>query len=68
MIIAPPDLVPRPGHRVVVVPRAPLLSLVRRAAAVICDGGDTRAGGDIAAADHLEALSNAHTLTRSDNA
>jgi MGT family glycosyltransferase len=40
VIIGPPDLVPRTGPRVVVVPRAPLPSLVRRASAVVCDGGD----------------------------
>jgi MGT family glycosyltransferase len=40
VVIGPPDLVTRPGPRVVVVPRAPLRSLVRRAAAVVCDGGD----------------------------
>jgi MGT family glycosyltransferase len=136
VIVAPPDLVPRTGPRAMVVPRAPLPSLLRRAAAVVCDGGDAtvttalsygiplvvvptigdqptvagqlagagaavrldpdhaiairlagalsmvlndpryegraqqirdsfaRAGGAIAAADHLEALVGAHTLTR----
>jgi MGT family glycosyltransferase len=38
-VVGPPDLVPRPPDRMVVVPRAPLRALVRRAAAVVCDGG-----------------------------
>jgi MGT family glycosyltransferase len=39
VIVGPPDLVPRPPDRMVVVPRAPLRALVRRAAVVVCDGG-----------------------------
>ncbi|HEV7760504.1 MAG TPA: nucleotide disphospho-sugar-binding domain-containing protein [Acidimicrobiales bacterium] len=40
VIVGPPDLVARTSRRVVVVPRAPLPALIRRAAAVVCDGGD----------------------------
>jgi UDP:flavonoid glycosyltransferase YjiC (YdhE family) len=39
VIVGPPDLVPDPPDRMVVVPRASLRALVRRAAVVVCDGG-----------------------------
>jgi len=39
VIVGPPDLVADPPPNVAVVPRAPLRALVRRAAAVVCDGG-----------------------------
>lgn len=39
VIVAPPDLVRHAPANVVVVPRAPLQALARRAAALVCDGG-----------------------------
>ena len=39
VIVGPPDLVAHPPPNVVVVPRAPLRALARRAAVVVCDAG-----------------------------